>query len=115
MRLSIAMCVILVAVCSPAGLGAFDFTITDTYDHGTVELNSESLLVTGSGAHLIDAMGSSYIEVQGTLPLELHVGGIYALTLRDDSVMSFYGGELGAGRLRNNGRAVFVCLFFICL
>ena len=93
MRLSIVLCVILVAACSPAGLGAFDFVITDTYDHGTVELNNESLLVVGAGAYQVWARGSSYVEVQSTAPLHEFTGGIQTIDLDDNSSMKLYGGE----------------------
>ena len=92
-------------VCSSVALGAFDFTISDTYDGGTVTLNSESLLVAGAGAHEIRARGHSYVEVQDTAPLELGTGGIYGLVLYDTSQMTFLGGELGDLVIRGDATA----------
>ena len=96
---------ILLGFYTSVSFGAFDYTISDTYQILTLSLNSESLLVTGAGADAIDAFGESYVEVQGTDPLQHHVGGIYSLDLDDSSTMNFYDGEMGGFRIIDNATA----------
>lgn len=86
--------------------GAFDYTISDTYTFG-VELNSESLLITGAGVDDLRAFGESYVEVHNTAPLEQDIGGIYTLSLDDYSTMNYYGGDMGSFRIIDNAEAVF--------
>ncbi len=98
---------LLVVACVSISMGAFDHTISSSYEYGVFELdNSESLLVTGAGANHIDAKGSSYTEVQNTAPLQLNVGGIYTLDLSGTSSLSYYGGETSALHLYEDATAV---------
>jgi hypothetical protein len=84
----------------------FDYTISDTYDF-SVTLNSESLLITGAGALVVDAFGESYVEVQDTAPLEDNVGGIHGLNLTDSSLLNYYAGEMSGFRIYNDATATF--------
>ena len=96
-----------VFVTTSFGEIVFDYTISDTYV-GSVTLNGlDSLLVTGAGALVIDAFDESYIEVQGTDPLQQFVGGIYDLNLNDFSTMNYYGGETGGLDIRGDATATF--------
>jgi hypothetical protein len=97
---------ILLGFCAPLSFGAFDYTISTTYNYG-INLIDQSLLVTGVGSLQIMARGSSYIEVQNTAPLQQFVGGIYALLLNDNSTLNFYRGELGSFRIYDDSTAVF--------
>lgn len=100
-------CLMVVSMCIPATFGAFDYTISDTYEYGIFELNSKSLLVTGAGVDEIDARGHSYVEVQNTAPLEQFKGGIYNLDLDDYSTLNYYGGETGGFSIYDNAEATF--------
>ena len=95
--------------CTSVSFGdiVFDYTISDTYEFGTFMLNSESLLITCAGADGIFAQGESYVEVQGTDPLQQHVGGIYTLDLIDFSTMNYFGGETGMFSVYENAIATF--------
>lgn len=98
---------ITICVCVPVSFGAFDHVISDTYEHGTVTLNSESLLVTGAGALSIRAYGSSYVELRETTPpLQMDVGGVWGMRLNDSSSMNYYGGETGDITFWDNSSAV---------
>ena len=98
---------IAICVCVPVSFGAFDHVISDTYEHGTVTLNSESLLVTGAGALSIRAYGSSYVELRETTPpLQMDVGGVWGMRLNDSSSMNYYGGETGDITFWDNSSAV---------
>ena len=70
-------------------------------------LNSESLLITGAGALQIVAKGESYIEVQGTDPLQQFVGGIYTFGLDDFSILNYYDGEMGGFNIYDDAVATF--------
>ena len=94
---SVLLTVCFLCCAIPAG-ATFDYVISDTYEHGTLFLNNESLLVTGGGAYEIIAREYSYIEVQGTAPLQVDVGGIGSLLLDDNSAMNYFGGETGGIR-----------------
>ena len=94
-----------ICVCASVSFGVFDHVISDTYEHVTVNLNSESLLVTGAGAFAIRGNGFSYIVVEGTAPLEADVGGISSLTLDDGSTAEIMRGELGSLRMYKNATA----------
>ena len=97
---------ILMGVCTPISFGAFDFTISGTtYEGGIFTLNNQSLLVTGGGANIIEARGSSYVEVQNTAPLQINVGGIYTLDLMDTSELLFSGGEMAAFHIWDSATA----------
>ena len=102
---------LLVGFCAPAVLAeitqSFDYVISDSYEFGTFILNSESLLITGAGVDGILAQGESYVEVQGTDPLQQHVGGIYTLGLIDFSTMNYYGGETGMFSIYEDATATF--------
>ncbi|MHC5061732.1 MAG: PEP-CTERM sorting domain-containing protein [Planctomycetota bacterium] len=102
---------ILIGLCAPVLLAEitheFDYTISDTYEFGIFSLNGESLLVTGAGADNIDAKGESYIEVQGTDPLQQHVGGIYTLDLDDFSILNYYDGETSLFTIYDDATATF--------
>jgi hypothetical protein len=55
---------------------------------------------------MINALDSSSIEVQYTsTPFGLDVGGIYTLSLNDDSTMVYKGGGLGSLRLSDDAKA----------
>ncbi len=96
-----------ICVCASVSFGAFDHVISDTYEHGTVTLNSESLLVTGAGALSIRAYGSSYVELRETTPpLQMDVGGVWGMRLNDSSSMNYYGGETGDITFWDNSSAV---------
>lgn len=96
-----------VCICASVSLGAFDFVVSETYEHGTIQLNSQSLLITGAGVAEVIAKGASYVEVHGTTaPLQLDVGGVYALLLDDTSSMNYYGGETGDITFHDNAAAV---------
>jgi hypothetical protein len=97
---------VVACVCTSASLGAFDYTISETYEGGGVTLQSESLLVTGAGAYRIEARGSSYVEVQGTAPLQEFVGGIALILLDGVSSLDYYGGETGSLRIYDNAQGV---------
>jgi len=97
----------LVGFCTSISFGAFDYTISDTYEFGIFSLNSESLLVTGAGADGIHAKDDSYIEVQNTFPLEDFVGGINLLNLNDLSTMNYYDGEMNLFRIMGDAIATF--------
>ena len=101
-------CLLLLPVFVTISFGeiVFDYTISDTYE-GSVMLNSESLLVTGAGALQIDAKGESYIEVQGTDPLQQFVGGIYTLDLDDFSILNYYDGETSLFTIYDDATATF--------
>lgn len=89
-ELCFVVCCILGSVC----LAGFDYVIEDTYRLGTIDLDSQSLLVLGAGAGWIDSRGSSYVEVHNTdTPLELNVGGIWTMDLNDSSDLVYLGGE----------------------
>ncbi len=89
------------------GFAAFDYVISDAYEYGVFRLrNTESLLVTGSGAYTISAEDSSYVEVRGTGPLQENVGGIYDIDMFHDSTLSYYGGETGRISMSGNSRSV---------
>jgi hypothetical protein len=97
----------LIAVCGSVSWGAFDYTISNTYDLVGTNLNSQTLLVTGSGSIQIMAKGESYIEVQNTAPLEQFKGGIYLLGLDDFSTMNFYDGEMGDFNIYDDAEVTF--------
>jgi len=101
-------CLLLFSVFVPISFSeiVFDYTISDTYQ-GSVMLNSESLLVTGAGALQIFGSGESYIEVQGTDPLQQFVGGIYDFGLDDFSILNFYDGEMGGFSIYDDATATF--------
>ena len=96
----------LVVFSASVSFAAFDYVISDTYK-GSITLNSESLLVIGSGAGQIEAKSESYVEVQNTSPLQQHVGGIYALYLDDSSTLNYYGGEMADFSIYDNAKATF--------
>ena len=100
---------LLLGFCTSISFGdiVFDYIISDTYEILPLHLNGESLLVMGAGADHIDAKGESYIEVQGTDPLQQHVGGIYTLGLIDFSTMNYYGGETGMFSIYDDATATF--------
>ena len=100
--------ILLMAICTPMSLGAFDYTISDTFV-SSVNLNNQSLLVTGAGTYQIDARGSSYIEIQDTAPLSFpqNPGGIVGVLLDDNSSMNFYDGELSGMNIYDNATATF--------
>ena len=100
MRRLIPCCLIIVCICTSISFGAFDHTITNYYDD-LFEITNESLLVNGDGVKEIDAKGISYVEVQNTLPLQPHIGGIERVDLWDTSSMNLYGGEVSDIYLRN--------------
>lgn len=105
MRKIVLLC-LGIMVCSSVTLGAFDFTISSGY-HGPQMLEGEeSLLMTGGGVIEIRARDFSYVEVQGTTPLQINVGGIYDLNLYDSSSLLVTGGEIGGIDFRNNATAV---------
>ncbi len=95
-----------ICVCASVSFGAFDHVISDTYEGGGLTLQSESLLVTGAGAYRIEARGVSYVEVQGTAPLQEFVGGIGMILLDGGSSMNYYGGESASLRVYDNAYAV---------
>lgn len=97
----------LVGLYTSVSFGAFDYVISDTYEGGLTFDGSDSLLITGAGALTIDAFDESYIEVQGTDPLQQFVGGIYDLNLHDFSTMNYYGGETGLFDIRGDALATF--------
>lgn len=97
---------ILLGFCAPLSFGAFDYTISTTYNYG-INLNNQSLLVTGAGSLQIMARGSSYVEVQNTAPLQQFVGGIYTLDISDVSRLNFYDGEMGGFGIGGEAQAVF--------
>jgi len=82
-----------ICACTSAALGYFDFTVTGYVD-STFNLNNQSLLVNGDGIQKIVGRGTSYIEVQSTLPLQEHIGGIGQIDLWDTGSMNLYGGEV---------------------
>ena len=99
---------LLISVCSSVSFGAFDYVISDTYEYGIFTVTfEESLLVTGAGANAIEALGSSYIEVRDTAPLQNNVGGIYNLDLEDFSTANYYGGETSAVSIYDHATAIF--------
>lgn len=99
---------LLIAVCGSVSWGAFDYTISDTYHYGTLQLNGEeSLLITGAGVYELEANGANYIEVQDTAPLQENVGGIYTFDLEYQSTLRFYDGEMGGFGIYDNSEAVF--------
>jgi hypothetical protein len=102
--------IILIGLCVPLLQAEitqdFDYTISDAYDF-SVRLDSESLLITGTGALQIIAKGASYVEVQGTSPLEQNVGGIYTFALDDSSILNYYDGEMGGFSIIDNATATF--------
>ncbi len=98
---------ILLGFCASASFGAFDYTISNTYEYGVSLHNSESLLITGGGADQIDAYNNSFIEVQGTEPLQLDIGGIGALALNHNSSLHFYDGEMSSLWIYGSATAVF--------
>ena len=85
----------------------FDYVISDTYEFAVTLNSSESLLITGAGSDRIDAFDESYVEVQGTDPLQQFVGGIYDLNLNDFSTMNYYDGETGLFDIRGSAEALF--------
>ena len=102
-ELCFAVCCILGSVC----LAGFDYSIVDAYEYGTVDLDSQSLLVLGSGAESIDARGSSYVEVRETAgPLDFGVSGIWTMHLSDSSSVKHLGGETGAMTLSDHATAI---------
>ena len=105
-RLLLGMVLIGLYASVSFGEITFDYTISDTYEGG-VMLNSESLLITGAGALQIVAKGESYIEVQGTDPLQQFVGGIYTFGLDDFSILNYYDGEMGGFNIYDDAVATF--------
>lgn len=97
---------VLIALCFLQSFGNFDYTISDTYKF-TVDLNNQSLLVTGAGVEEIHARGESYVEIHDTTPLQQHIGGIYALDLDDFSTLYYLGGEMGGFHIYDYAEAVF--------
>ncbi len=95
-----------VLVCSSVALGAFDFTISSGYHASLRVEGEESLLMTGGGIDRIEAFDFSYVEVQGTAPLQHMVGGIYDLNLDDSSSLLVAGGEIGGIDFRDDPQAV---------
>lgn len=96
-------------VCSSVSYAVWDYTIGDgQYEYGSVRLyDDETLLVTGGGANEIVAYDSSYVEVQATTPpLQVDVGGINSLNLRQNSTMNYYGGETSGFYIYENAKAV---------
>lgn len=92
--------------CSSVALGAFDVTISSGY-HGMQMLEGEeSLLMTGGGVVEIEAFDFSYVEIQGTAPLQQFVGGIYTIDLNNNSTMNYYGGETGNFVIYGDAQAV---------
>ena len=83
----------------------FDLTISDTYEYG-MDLNNQSLLVTGGGADQIIGLNGSYIEVQDTLPFQINVGGIGNISIADTSSLLFSGGEMNSLWLSNSATAI---------
>ncbi len=96
---------VIVGICGSTALADFDFTISDTYE-GSVSLNNQSLLVEGGGAIQIVAWGSSYVEMQNTLPLQFGVGGINFMGLNDTSTLNYYGGETEGLSIYDDASAV---------
>lgn len=88
---NVCLCVIL--VCLSATFGAFDYYVSEDYYNYTLTLNSQSVQVTGAGVKEIVANGSSYVEVQDTLPLQAGVGGIGRVRLYGTSTANVSGGE----------------------
>ena len=94
----------VICVIASVSFGAFDHTISNTYEYD-VKLENESLLVTGGGAELIWAKYSSYVEIENTLPLQIDVGGIADLSVDDSSSLNYFGGETDLLKVRNNATA----------
>jgi len=98
--------VVFMLALSSGSFAGFDYVIESTYAPGTTMLNSQSLLILGAGAELVDAQGSSYIEVYATTkPLQVDVGGIAVMDLRDSSLVNYLGGETELMTLANNATA----------
>jgi hypothetical protein len=96
----------LVLACVSTLRATFDLTITDSspYDYGSVNLNNQSLLVTGSGVHEIEARGSSYVNIVNTSPLS-NSGGITTMHLDDFSELLYQGGETQILTIADNATA----------
>ena len=95
--------------CSSVSYAVWDYTIGDgQYEYGSLRLyDNETLLVTGGGAYRIEAFDSTYVEVQATTPpLQVDVGGINSLNLRQNSTMNYYGGETSGFYIYENASAV---------
>lgn len=106
MKTSILVCFIAIVFVSVSCAG-FDYTISNVYYGGTLTLDSESLLVTGAGAHEVAAFGSSYVEVRGTAPLQEFAGGIHTLDLKNNSRLAYYDGEMNGLWIYGNSQATF--------
>ena len=86
---------VLIGLCASVSFGEvdFDFTISDVYYNDTLNLNDQSVQVTGAGAQEIIANGASYVEVIDTTPFEYNVGGIRRTELYGTSSANISGGE----------------------
>ena len=103
---TVIQCFAAVCIIASTSLGGFDLEISGTYEYAVSIENSESLLVLGAGADQIEARDTSYVEVQATAPLQVHVGGIGVLLLHDSSTMNYYDGETGSLRIYENAQVV---------
>ena len=86
-------CLAMMSFCASVSFGVFNHTVTGYYD-GLFDINNESLLVDGEGVKEILAEGASYVEVNNTLPLQPHVGGIERVNLWQTSSLKLIDGEV---------------------
>jgi hypothetical protein len=102
MKMNIFLLLCFMELFGSFSLADLDHTISDTYYDGILTLNSKSLQVMGTGVKEIVAYGTSYIEVQNTLPLQTGVGGIESVKLYNNSSMTLSGGEVSGIDLKNS-------------
>lgn len=92
-HLNLTMAVLVLCMSISFGAIEFDYIISDTWLHEVSLINEETLLVTGAGAGIINALDFSYIKIQNTAPFSPEFGGIEAIRLRQDSRLDYYGGQ----------------------
>ncbi len=84
-------------LCSISYASSFDYTITSGFTSGFFKITNESLLVEGGGIENIQAYENSYVKVTGTDAYVYQNSGIRTITLKDDSSLDLYDGEIGKG------------------
>jgi hypothetical protein len=84
-------------ICTSVTLGGFTYNVKEVYYDFQLNLVSQSVLIEGE----IVASNMSYVEVQNTLPLQPHVGGIGSVSLKNTSSAKLVDGQIGSISMYN--------------
>jgi len=98
---------LLFVACLPVVYAGYDDGLISTGEYEWyVEWFSDTLVVNGGGANVMEARNFSQIEVQSTsAPLGTGVGGIMDLKLWGYSRLDYYGGETDELTIGNSAKA----------